>query len=57
MTNQFNGILFDLKLGWDIFNFVNFENLPYLKLYSLLILTKKKKVKKQFKSTEKEWNS
>ena len=40
------------------FNFVNFENLIYMKLYSLLILTKKyKKVKKQFISTEKEWNS
>ena len=45
---------------WDeIFsNFVNFENLVYLKLFSLLILTKNtKKIKKLFQSTEKEWNS
>ena len=37
-------------LGWDSFNFVNFDNLIYMKLYSLLILTKntKKSKKKQF---------
>ena len=36
-------------LGWDIFNVVNFENLIYMKLYSLLILTEKyEKFKKQF---------
>ena len=34
-------------VGWDIFNFVNFENLIYMKLYSLLILIKNtKEVKK-----------
>ena len=45
-------------MGWNIFNFVNFENLIYMKLFSLLILTEKyKKVKKQFQSTEKKWNS
>ena len=26
--------------GWDIVNFINFENLIYMNLYSLLILTK-----------------
>ena len=37
------------SLGWDIFNFVNFDNLIYMKLYSLQILTKNtKKSKKQF---------
>ena len=36
-------------LEWDIFNVVNFENLIYMKLYSLLILAKyTKKSKKQF---------
>ena len=36
-------------VGWDIFNFVKFANLIYMKLYSLLILTKNtKKVKKRF---------
>ena len=42
-------------LGWDI---SNFENLFFMKLYSLLISTKNtKKSKKQFLSTEKDWNS
>ena len=33
-------------MGWDIFNFVNFENLIYMKLHSLLILTKYTKSQK-----------
>ena len=33
-------------LEWDIFNFSNFENLIRMKLYSLLILTKKRKSQK-----------
>ena len=42
-------------LGWDIFNFVNFDNLIYMKLYSLLILTKntKKSKKNNFKAPKK----
>ena len=33
-------------LGMRIFNFVNFENLFYMKLYSLLILKKRQKCNK-----------
>ena len=41
-------------MGWDIFNFVNFENAIYMKLCSLLILTKnKKKSKNNFKAPKK----
>ena len=41
-------------LGWDIFNVVNFENLIYIKLYGLLILTENtKKSKNNFKAPEK----
>ena len=41
-------------LGWDIFNVVNFENLIYMKLYNLLILTENtKKSKKQFEAPKK----
>ena len=41
-------------LGWDIFNVVNFENLIYMKLYSLLILTEQtKKSKNNFKAPKK----
>ena len=43
--NRFTVTKFDYNdpLGWDILNFVNFENLIYMKLYSLLILTKNTK--------------
>ena len=34
-------------LGWDIFNVVNFDNLIYMKLYSLLIVTKIRKSQKK----------
>ena len=45
-------------VGWDIFNFINFENLIYMKLYSLLILNKNtKKSKNNFKAPKKELNS
>ena len=41
-------------VGWDIFNCVNFANLIYMKLYSLLILTKNtKKSKNYFKASKK----
>ena len=41
-------------VGWDIFNFVNFENLIDMKLYSLLILPKNtKKSKNNFKAPKK----
>ena len=41
-------------LGWDIFNVVNFENLTYMKPYSLLILTKNtKKSRNNFKAPKK----
>ena len=41
-------------LGWDIFNVVNLENLIYMKLYSLLILTENtKKSKNNFKALKK----
>ena len=41
-------------LGWDIFNVVNFKNLIYMKLYSLLILTEyTKKSKNNFKAPKK----
>ena len=43
-------------MGWDIFNFVNFENLFYLKPYSLLILTKNTKKSKNKKSKNSEKN-
>ena len=49
-------ILFTLRdpLGRDIFNVVNFENLTYMKLYSLLILTKNtKKSKNNLKALKK----
>ena len=40
--------------GWDIFNVVNFKNLIYMKLYSLLILTENtKKSKNNFKALKK----
>ena len=40
-------------MGWDIFNFVNFENLIYMKLYSLLILTKNTKMSKNYSKAPK----
>ena len=42
------------KLKFIIFNFVNLDNLIYMKLYSLLILTKNtKKSKNNFKAPKK----
>ena len=41
-------------MGWDIFNFVNFEKIFYMKLYNLLILTINiKKSKNNFKAPKK----
>ena len=44
-------LIWSCSLGWDIFNFVNFENFTQMKLYSLLILTKNtRKSKNNFKA-------
>ena len=41
-------------VGWDIFNFVNFEKIIYMKLYNRLILTENtKKTKHIFKAPKK----
>ena len=47
-------ICLKVPLGWDIFYVVNFENLIYMKLYSLLILTENtKKAKNNFEAPKK----
>ena len=44
-------------VGWEIFNFVNFENWIHMKLYSLLILTKNTKKSKTILKHRKRENS
>ena len=39
-------IVLKLLLGMSTFNFVNFKNLVYMRLYNLLILNKTQKCKK-----------
>ena len=55
--NEMDKIALKRLLGMIIFNFVNFGNLIYIKLYSLLILNKIQNIKRQCKSIEKDETS